>query len=72
MFKPKGIVIPVVTPFDADGKFKAVVFYDGIEYSLQQFCSSFEKSQGAFVHLVRVKASSKFYPQEPVKEKEND
>jgi hypothetical protein len=58
--------------FDADGKFKAVVFYDGIEYSLQQFCSSFEKSQGAFVHLVRVKASSKFYPQEPVKEKEND
>ena len=58
--------------FDADGKFKAVVVYDGIEYSLQQFCSSFEKSQGAFVHLVRVKASSKFYPQEPVKEKEND
>ncbi|MBR5965156.1 MAG: hypothetical protein IK015_03490 [Treponema sp.] len=58
--------------FDADGKFKAVVFYDGREYSLQQFCSSFEKSNGAFVHLVRVKTSAKFYPQEPVKEKEND
>ena len=58
--------------FDSDGKFKAVVFYDGIEYSLQRFCASFQKSQGAFVHLVRVKASSKFYPQEPVKEKEND
>jgi hypothetical protein len=58
--------------FDSDGKFKAVVFYDGIEYSLQQFCASFEKSQDSFVHLVRVKASSKFYPQEPAKESEND
>ena len=58
--------------FDADGKFKAVVFYDGLEYSLQQFCSSFDQSHGSFVHLVRVKASAKFYPQEPAKEKEDD
>ena len=58
--------------FDADGKFKAVVFYDGVEYSLQQFCASFDKSQGAFVHLTRVKATAKFYPQEPAKEKEDD
>lgn len=55
--------------FDADGKFRAVVFYDGSEYSLQQFCDSFalQRQSDCFAHLVRVKASAKFYPQEPAK-----
>ncbi len=56
--------------FDAQGKFRATVFYDGAEYSLQQFCDSFagQRSGDSFAHLVRVKAESKFYPQEPKKE----
>lgn len=60
--------------FDADGKFKATVFYDGVEYSLQQFCDSFasQRSSDSFAHLARVKASAKFYPQEPRKENKND
>lgn len=58
--------------FDADGKFKAIVFFDGVEYSLQQFCSLYGKAGDIFVHLTRVKATAKFYPQEPAKEKKND
>lgn len=60
--------------FDADGKFKTVVFYDGVEYSLQQFCDSFaaQRVNDSFAHLVRVKASAKFYPQEARKENKND
>lgn len=60
--------------FDADGKFRAVVFYDGVEYSLQQFCDSFaaQRTNDSFAHLARVKASAKFYPQEARKESKND
>lgn len=60
--------------FDSEGKFKASVFYDGVEYSLQQFCDSFanQRTNDSFAHLTRVKASSKFYPQEPPKEKNDD
>ena len=60
--------------FDADGKFKAVVFYDGEEYSLQQFCGAFDsqRSGDSFAHLVRVKTSAKFYPQEAAKDSKDD
>ena len=60
--------------FDADGKFKAVVFYDGAEYSLQQFCGAFDsqRSGDSFAHLVRVKTSAKFYPQEAAKDSKDD
>ena len=60
--------------FDADGKFRAVAFYDGVEYSLQQFCDSFaaQRTNDSFAHLARVKASAKFYPQEARKESKND
>ena len=60
--------------FDSEGKFKATVFYDGAEYSLQQFCDSFagQKSGDYFTHLTRVQASAKFYPQEPPKDLKND
>ncbi len=56
--------------FDSEGKFKAVVFYDGSEHSLQYFLDSFAngRTNDFFIHLTRVKASSKFYPQEPAKE----
>ncbi len=60
--------------FDADGKFKVVVFYDGAEYSLQQFCGAFDsqRSGDSFAHLVRVKTSAKFYPQEAAKDSKDD
>lgn len=60
--------------FDADGKFKAVVFYDGAEYSLRQFCGAFDsqRSGDSFAHLVRVKTSAKFYPQEAAKDSKDD
>lgn len=60
--------------FDADGKFKAAVFYDGAEYSLQQFCGAFDsqRSGDSFAHLVRVKTSAKFYPQEAAKDSKDD
>ena len=60
--------------FDAEGRFRAQVFYDGSEYSLQQFCDAFDSARpgDCFAHLVRIKASSKFYPQEPSKDKNDD
>lgn len=60
--------------FDSDGKFKAVVFYDGVEYTLRQFCDSFagQRTNDSFAHLTRVKTSAKFYPQEPRKDRKND
>lgn len=60
--------------FDSEGRFKATVFYDGAEYTLQQFCDSFAgmKAGDSFAHLTRVKASAKFYPQEPPKDLKND
>ena len=60
--------------FDVEGKFRALVFYDGAEYSLQQFCDSFDAQRpgDCFAHLVRVKASAKFYPQEPPRKEKFD
>ena len=60
--------------FDGEGKFRAVVFYDGVEYSLQQFCDSFagQRNGDSFAHLVRVKTDAKFYPQEPRKDSKDD
>ncbi len=63
VFNDSAVIFPY---FDKEGKFRAVVFYDGHEYSLQQFCDSFatQKTAESFLHLVRIKATSKFYPLE--------
>ncbi len=53
--------------FDKNGAFKSVVFYDGKEYTLEQFCDAcLANSAGdVFVHLVRVRTTAKYYLQTP-------
>ena len=46
--------------FDSDGKFNVVVFEDGKEYTLDAFL---KKYAGSYVHLVRINASERFFPQ---------
>ncbi len=48
--------------FDSSGKFHVTIFQNGAEYTLQQFLSRYSDS---FVHLVRVKPSVNFFPEEP-------
>jgi hypothetical protein len=45
--------------FDSYGRFDAVVFENGAEYTLPEFI---EKYRGNFVHLSRVQASDYFFP----------
>lgn len=51
--------------FDKNGAFRTVVFYDGKEYTLEQFCDAcLANSAGdVFVHLVRVRTTAKYYLQ---------
>lgn len=53
--------------FDVTGSFRAVVFYDGIEYTLDEFCDACLASGAGdvFVHLVRVRTTAKYYLQAP-------
>ena len=46
--------------FDSDGKFNVVVFEDGKEYTLDAFL---KKYAGSYIHLVRINASERFFPQ---------
>ncbi len=46
--------------FDTSGRFNVVVFEDGREYTLDAFM---KKYKGSYVHLVRINASERFFPQ---------
>lgn len=53
--------------FNESGAFRAVVFYDGIEYTLEEFCDACLASGAGdvFVHLARVRTTAKYYLQTP-------
>lgn len=48
--------------FDSEGHLQIAVFEDGSEFTYNQFL---ERYPNSFVHLVRIKASMEFYPDEP-------
>ena len=51
--------------FNESGAFRTVVFFDGKEYSLEEFydvCAGTNRKD-IFIHLTRVKATAKYYPQ---------
>jgi hypothetical protein len=45
--------------FDSNGMFNCVVFRNGAESTIDDFCQNFS---GDFVHLVRIRTSDKFFP----------
>lgn len=60
--------------FNEIGAFRTVVFYDGKEYTLEDFinaCSNTNRKD-IFIHLTRVKATAKYYPQLAKKGSQND
>ncbi|MBQ9494054.1 MAG: hypothetical protein IJR50_00270 [Treponema sp.] len=56
-FSQCAIIFPY---FDSNGRFQCVVFRNGAEYSLADFCRTF---YGSFVHLTRVRTTKNFDPQ---------
>lgn len=60
-FNESAVIFPY---FDSTGAFRVVVFYDGAEYKFTDFIHMIS-GRDTFVHLTRVRTSSKYYPQEP-------
>lgn len=60
--------------FNESGAFRTVVFYDGKEYSLEDFIDACSRTnrKDVFIHLARVKATAKYYPQLAKKGTQND
>jgi hypothetical protein len=46
--------------FDETGRFRVVVYENGVELSLQQFIEKYKKDS---IHLTRVESSTRFFPQ---------
>ena len=61
VFNDAAVIFPYL---DENGYFKIVVFIDGQESKYSEFENQLKKTNDCFIHLVRVKASNVFYPQE--------
>ena len=62
IFNECAVIFPY---FDTNGAFRTVVFYDGKEYGLEEFCDACLNNNAGdvFVHLVRVRTTAKYYLQ---------
>ena len=61
VFNDAAVIFPYI---DNQGFFRVAVFMDGVEIKYDDFEKFLVRTKDCFVHLVRVKATKTFYPQE--------